>query len=210
MKKIATATATALAAVMMFGTQAQADGHGHAMSPYVYDSQKQVVRDGVKRCLLNGHIKLTPDNATEECNPELIKRVEAPKVKPAPAPAPKPEIKTVTLNADTYFDFDKSNLKPAGKAALDELIKEMGDLTEIAKITVVGHTDSIGTAEYNQGLSERRANTVRDYMIDKGVPAAKIEARGEGEANPIADNSTREGRAKNRRVDVTTEGKIRK
>ncbi|MFP4154208.1 MAG: OmpA family protein [Halothiobacillaceae bacterium] len=208
MKKIATATATAVVAVMMFGAQAQAGGHNYADSPYVYDSKKQVVRDGVKRCLLNGHIKLTADNATEECNPELIKRVEAPT--PPPAPAPKPEIKTVTLSADTYFDFDKYNLKPAGKAALDELVKEMGDLSEIAKITVVGHTDSIGTAEYNQGLSERRANTVRDYMIEKGVPAGKIEAYGKGEADPVADNSTREGRAQNRRVDVTTEGKIRK
>jgi len=207
MKKIATATASVLAAAVLFGAQAQAAGHG--ASPYVYDSQKQVVRDGVKRCVLNGHIPLTPENATEECNPELIKRAEAPAPAPTPAPAPVPEIKAITLDANTYFDFDKYNLKPAGKQALDELVREMGDLSDVAKIMVVGHTDSIGTAQYNQGLSERRANTVRNYLIEKGVDAGKIEAIGRGKSQPVADNSTREGRAQNRRVEVSIEGKIR-
>ncbi|TQV65039.1 MAG: OmpA family protein [Halothiobacillaceae bacterium] len=172
---------------------------------YVYDSQKMVVKDGMGKCVLNGHIKLEASTAIKECNPEFFKEeAKAPEAKPA-VEAPKAPVvaaKKITLNADTYFDFDKSNLKADGKKSLDGLVAEM-KIDQIEQITVVGHTDSIGTDAYNQKLSERRAKTVADYLVSKGVPATKIKASGKGESQPIADNKTKAGRAKNRRVDVT-------
>ncbi|MDM7322712.1 MAG: OmpA family protein [Gammaproteobacteria bacterium] len=172
---------------------------------YVYDSQNVVVKDGMGKCVLNGHIPLSADTAIKECNPEYFKKEEK-KVEAKPAvEAPKPPVvaaKKITLNADTYFDFDKYNLKPEGKKALDALVAEM-KIDQIEEVTVVGHTDSIGTEAYNQKLSERRAKTVADYLVSKGVPAAKIKAYGKGESQPIADNRTKAGRAKNRRVEVT-------
>jgi len=116
---------------------------------------------------------------------------------------------TITLAADTYFDFDKYKLKPAGKEALQQLA---GDLNQrganIQKITVVGNTDSKGSDAYNQKLSERRANTVANYLVENGVPQSLIEAYGNGERNPVATNKTAEGRAQNRRVDVTVDGLV--
>ena len=157
------------------------------------------------KCVLNGHIALSKDTAIKECNPEFFKEEEK-KAEAKPAvEAPKAPVvaaKKITLNADTYFDFDKSNLKPEGKKALDALVAEM-KIDQVEEITVVGHTDSIGTEAYNQKLSERRAKTVADYLVGKGVPAAKIKASGKGESQPVADNKTKAGRAKNRRVEVT-------
>jgi len=175
---------------------------------YVYDSQKMVVKDGMGKCVLNGHIKLEASTAIKECNPEFFKEEAKPAVKPEVKPAveaPKPPVvlaKKITLNADTYFDFDKSNLKADGKKALDGLVAEM-KIDQVEQIIVVGHTDSIGTDAYNQKLSDRRAKTVADYLVSKGVPATKIKASGKGESQPIADNKTKAGRAKNRRVEVT-------
>jgi OOP family OmpA-OmpF porin len=202
MKKFALITGSLIAASAVFSSTAFAGG----TSPYVFDSQKQVVRDGVKRCLLNGHNKLTADNATEACNPELVKKEAAPVAAPTPPPADVPVKKSVTISADTYFDFDKSTLNPAGKQALDELAAEMAAMKSVDKVLVVGHTDSIGTETYNQKLSERRAATVKNYLVEKGISADKIETVGKGESQPIADNKTRAGRAQNRRVEVTVDG----
>ncbi|RKW12891.1 MAG: OmpA family protein [Cardiobacterium sp.] len=128
---------------------------------------------------------------------------------PAPPPVMEKRTETITLAADTYFDFDKYKLKPAGKEALQQLA---GDLNQrganIQKITVVGNTDSKGSDAYNQKLSERRANTVANYLVENGVPQSLIEAYGNGERNPVATNKTAEGRAQNRRVDVTVDGLV--
>lgn len=129
----------------------------------------------------------------------------------APAPQPQTEMvsqrEVITLGADTYFDFDKSNLKPAGKEAIQELAGQLNQRgANIQKITVVGHTDSKGSDAYNQKLSERRASTVANYLAENGVPSQLIEAYGQGESNPVATNKTAEGRAQNRRVDVTVDG----
>lgn len=171
---------------------------------YVYDSQKVVVKDGVGKCVLNGHTPLNANTAIEACHPEYFKKVEAKPVVEAPK-APVAVAKVFTLNADTYFDFDKYNLKPEGKKALDALVAEM-KIEQVEEVRVVGHTDSIGTEAYNQKLSERRAKTVADYLVSKGVPAAKIKASGMGESKPVADNKTKAGRAKNRRVEVSVHG----
>lgn len=202
MKKL-TVIAASLAATFAFSGQAFAGGQ----SPYVFSSNGAPVKTGHGPCLHNAHGTLNSETAIEECNPELIQKKEAkPAPKPLVEPPPAPQMKTVTLEADTYFDFDKSNLKPEGKSTLNALVGDMGDLNSVANIEVVGHTDSIGTEEYNMGLSERRAATVKSYLSDKGIPSDKIETDGMGESNPIATNKTREGRAKNRRVEVTVQG----
>ena len=77
-------------------------------------------------------------------------------------------------------------------------MKEWGDV----KVEIAGHTDSVGTDEYNMGLSLRRAESVRNYLVDKGIPADRLTIRGYGESQPVADNATAEGRFQNRRVEL--------
>ncbi|MBI2337522.1 MAG: OmpA family protein [Deltaproteobacteria bacterium] len=98
------------------------------------------------------------------------------------------------------FDFDKSSLRPESYAILDGNVTKLKSNSK--KVTVEGHTDSIGTDAYNQKLSERRAQTVYNYFTSKGIGAARLTAVGKGEASPVADNKTDEGRFKNRRVEL--------
>ena len=129
----------------------------------------------------------------------------------APAPAPKAAVAPaaapakITYAADAFFAFDKSVVQPAGKAKLDDLVKRMQAM-DIEVVVAVGHTDSTGPASYNQRLSVRRAEAVKAYMVSKGVSADRIFTEGKGEGSPIADNSSRSGRAKNRRVEVEVVG----
>lgn len=113
------------------------------------------------------------------------------------------EYKTHTVSAEVLFDFDKSVVKSEGKAELQKLadtIKAQGLAVE--DIDVVGHTDSVGSDEYNQALSIRRAAAVKAYLVSKGVSGDIIDVMGMGKRDPIATNSTAAGRAMNRRVDV--------
>jgi OOP family OmpA-OmpF porin len=102
---------------------------------------------------------------------------------------------------DVLFDFDKSNIKPEAAAILDRLVAFMNE-NKNQRANLSGHTDSIGTEAYNQRLSERRVNSVRDYVVKKGVDGERMSGQGFGESKPIADNKTKEGRAKNRRVEI--------
>jgi OOP family OmpA-OmpF porin len=108
--------------------------------------------------------------------------------------------RTIILD-DVLFDFDKSTVKPEAAAILDRLVAFMNENKE-KKASLSGHTDSIGTEAYNIKLSERRVNSVRDYVVKKGVEPSRISGQGFGESKPIADNRTKEGRAKNRRVEI--------
>lgn len=99
------------------------------------------------------------------------------------------------------FDFDKTAIKPDGAKILDRLVEFLNQNPE-KKVDLEGHTDWIGTEKYNQGLSERRAASVRNYVVKKGIDSKRIVTRGFGETKPIADNKTRDGRAKNRRVEA--------
>ena len=139
-----------------------------------------------------------------------------PPVQPAPAPVvqappppppakPVPVSEKVTFAAETLFDFDKSALKPEGKAALDNLLVQLqGMNTEV--MIAVGHTDSVGSDGYNQALSIRRAEAVKAYLVSKNVEAGRVYTEGKGESQPVADNNTANGRAVNRRVTVEVVG----
>ncbi len=119
--------------------------------------------------------------------------------KPAKA---EPVTEEMRLGADTFFAFDKAVLKPEGKQELDRLVQKLNAAPEVRSINLSGHTDSIGSADYNQRLSERRAQAVKDYLVSAGVSPTIIEAQGFGKMQPVASNSTPEGRAQNRRVDI--------
>ena len=129
----------------------------------------------------------------------------APMPAPAPAPAPVPTSEKVSFAAEALFDFDKSVVKPEGKAALDDLLNKLQGMNTEVMVTV-GHTDSVGSDKYNQKLSMRRAEAVKAYIVSKGVDASRVYTEGKGESQPIADNKTAAGRAKNRRVTVEVVG----
>ena len=130
----------------------------------------------------------------------------APAAKPAPAPAPAPAVATkVTYAADAFFDFDKSVLKPEGKAKLDDLVSKVKGIN-LEVIIAVGHTDSVGSDAYNQKLSVRRSEAVKAYLVSKGIEKNRVYTEGKGEKQPVADNKTKEGRAKNRRVEIEVVG----
>jgi OOP family OmpA-OmpF porin len=135
----------------------------------------------------------------------------APAPGPAPAPAPAPAVvaaptsEKVTFAADAFFDFDKAVLKPEGRAKLDDLVSKMSGLN-LEVIIAVGHTDSVGSDSYNQRLSIRRSEAVKSYLVSKGVEKNRVYTEGKGEKQPVADNKTSEGRAKNRRVEIEVVG----
>jgi OOP family OmpA-OmpF porin len=111
----------------------------------------------------------------------------------------------VTYAADAFFDFDKSVVKPEGKAKLDDLASKVSGIN-LEVVIAVGHTDSKGTATYNQALSVRRAEAVKAYLVSKGIESNRVYTEGKGLTQPVADNATSEGRAKNRRVEVEVVG----
>lgn len=112
-----------------------------------------------------------------------------------------PKIQTFTLSASDNFAFDSAELSATGKRQLDEAVLKFS-LADMKGIKVVGHTDSVGSDEYNEALSLRRAASVRDYLVSRGVPSDLITAEGMGEKMPTASNDTEEGRAENRRVNI--------
>jgi len=123
---------------------------------------------------------------------------------PAPVPVPAPEVTPAPAPLSlegVHFDNDRGVIRSADKGILDaaaETLQKQGD----TKVEVAGYTDDRGDAAYNQKLSQRRAEAVRQYLIDKGIDASRLTAKGYGESNPVADNGTAEGRFKNRRVEL--------
>ena len=122
----------------------------------------------------------------------------------APAPMPVAAAK-VTYASDAFFDFDKSVLKPEGKAKLDDLVGKVKGIN-LEVIIAVGHTDATGSDAYNQKLSVRRSEAVKAYLVSKGIEKNRVYTEGKGESQPVADNKTNEGRSKNRRVEIEVVG----
>jgi len=130
----------------------------------------------------------------------------APAPAPAPAPiAPVPSSEKVTYAADAFFDFNKADLKPEAKSKLDDLVSKTKEIN-LEVIIAVGHTDSIGGDAYNDKLSVKRAESIKTYLTSKGVEANRVYTEGKGKKQPVADNKTAEGRAKNRRVEIEVVG----
>jgi OmpA-OmpF porin, OOP family len=197
----------------------------HARTPYsayVQDARGVIARDPFGLCWRTGY--WTPADAVPGCDAPLCVEPEhlengkcvappppppaaAPEPAPTPAPAaaPVPTSEKVSYSADAFFDFDKAVLKPAGKASLDDLVGKLKDIN-LEVIIAVGHTDSVGTDAYNQKLSVRRAEAVKAYLQSKGVEAKRVYTEGKGEKQPVADNKTAAGRAKNRRVEIEVVG----
>jgi len=154
----------------------------------------------------------TPATAAAGCDGALVPPAAAVTPPPpgvvTPPPAPTPgtvAASKVTFAADAFFDFDKSVLKPEGRAKLTDLVEKIRGVN-LEVIIAVGHTDSIGSDAYNQRLSVRRAEAVKAFLVSKGIERNRVYTEGKGEKQPVADNRTKEGRAKNRRVEIEVVG----
>jgi OmpA-OmpF porin, OOP family len=216
-KQRALLVVSALALGLAATTSALAQ-QGRGTQGYLTDQRNGIVKDPFNLCWRTGYF--TPALANCECDVDLLPRdvcfppppkpaaappPPPPAPKPAPAPAPKPVTEKVTFAADVFFDFDKSVLKPEGKAKLDDLVSKLKGIN-LEVIIAIGHTDSIGSEAYNQKLSVRRAEAVKAYLVSKGIEPNRIYTEGKGKSQPIADNRTAEGRAKNRRVEIEVVG----
>lgn len=168
-----------------------ATGPAYSAEGYVDNGTPNITRTGSGDCLHTG--RWSVETAIAECDPEIVAARDA-------VPVAAVEIITkrnpVRIEADTLFGFDDATLTPDGQAILNDLV---GSLTaksiENQKITVTGFTDRIGPEAYNQGLSERRAAAVRDYLVSKGIAADHLEVAGMGSANPVVDCSGKRGPA---------------
>ena len=168
----------------------------------------------------------TPATAKEECDGALKKVVAPPPPPPPPPPAPvapaaapaappapppppppppAPVSEKVTFAADAFFDVNKSVLKPEAKSKLDDLVSKTAGVN-LEVIIAVGHTDSDGSDAANQKLSVARSEAVKAYLTSKGVEKNRVYTEGKGEKQPVADNKTKEGKAKNRRVEIEVVG----
>ena len=107
----------------------------------------------------------------------------------------------VTFASGLLYDFDSDRVKPTAQANLGELARSLEKYPK-SNVLIVGHTDSVGTDSYNEGLSQRRSRAAADYLVAQGVERSRIDARGLGEREPVAANDTESGRQQNRRVEV--------
>ncbi len=222
------AASLAIATASFAGTAMAAAPQSSSIG-YAKDAAGQTVKSGFGTCVRAGY--WTPAMATQECDPDLLPKPAAkpaakpeakpaakpeakpaakpeaakPEAKPAAKPAAAPVTQKVTLAADVLFDFDKAMVKPEGRTKLDDLVGKMKAIN-LEVIIAIGHTDSIGSDAYNQKLSMRRATAVKDYLVSKGIAANRIYTEGKGEKQPVASNSTKDGRTKNRRVDIEVVG----
>ncbi len=197
-------------------------------SAYVQDTRGDVVKNPYNLCWRTGF--WSPALAIAECDPDLVPKA-APKPKPAApaakpaakpaAPAPKPKPKPaavspasakVTMSADALFDFNKSVIKPDAKVKLDDLVGKIKGIT-LEVVIAIGHADRIGSDAYNNKLSLRRADSVKAYLVSKGIPANRIYTEGKGKKQPVKDCPAMKDRKKlieclqpNRRVEVEVVG----
>ena len=198
---------TAHEAVPPAPTSGVAANEGH-----VSDGAGNVVTSGSGQCVTTS-IYDKDKHGLVECGEVPPPAPEEPEAAPTAAPVPVPVTESVTLSSDVLFDFDRAVLKPEGKAVVGALARDWrsrGNERQLSRIELIGHTDSAGSEQYNQGLSERRARAVEAELVSMGVDPALITVSGRGESEPIASNETAEGRAKNRRVEIRVAGTVTK
>ena len=208
---------TLLASIGLFVAAGAAQAQTAADRVYVIDQRGEVVVSGTGLCWRTGFwtpAAAAKDPAGCKCDKDLIpKEVCEPmlaKAAPAAAPAAKPSGDKITVAADALFDFNKATLRSEGKAKLDEVVAKAKDI-KLEVIIAVGHTDRIGSDAYNQKLSERRAASVKQYLVSKGIDANRVYTEGKGKKNPVTkpDQCTGKKSAKviaclqpDRRVDI--------
>ncbi len=179
---------------------------GKANAAYVGDSGSNLITDSAGRCVQTG--TWSSDQALPQCDPG-----KAPPVAKAPADTGEqyprtpiasaaPPSEKITLNDEALFAFDKASINPQADQRLNELVSRLQGMNQVERVVIVGHTDSVGTREYNQSLSQRRAESVKRYLEEKGVAPERVDVRAMGEAQPVAPNTTSAGRAQNRRVEI--------
>lgn len=180
-KQMSLAVSCVLALGIVSGTAAAQTNP--ADTGYLTDQRATVVRSGYGLCWHTGFGPATP---TPECDPERFPAKLAKVAEPAPPPpvTPKPAGAKVTLDADTLFDFNKADLRPAGKLSLDEFLEKMKGI-DPEVIIAVGHADRFGSDSYNQALSERRAAAVKTYLQSKGIESNRVHTEGKGETQPV-------------------------
>lgn len=218
MKKL-NKVATALASVALCATVSSAFAQSSNENNWLSSSGIPVKSGAGDLCWRNS--SWTPATANQACDGALKPPAPAP-VAAAPAPAPAaapapvappppvvvpaaPVSEKVTFAADAFFDFGKSTLKPDAKAKLDDLVAKTKGLN-LEVIIAVGHTDSVGSDAFNQKLSVARAEAVKTYLTGAGIEKNRVYTEGKGKKQPVADNKTDEGRAKNRRVEIEVVG----
>jgi len=175
---------------------------------YWYSSNGTLVRTGFGHCWRTA--QWSPENALRACDPQLFREPEAaepPAAEPAapsPDPAPVREAVAAFNMAPVLFGFDSSSLEAAQDARLQHLAMHLRHHPGV-QLTLVGHTDSRGSAHYNMKLGLKRAQAVAERLVELGVDRARIRAISAGEHQPVADNATEQGRAANRRVEFVLE-----
>lgn len=225
MQKIPTLLAIATVAVFA-PIHALAAPPTQPVQGYLLDGSGEFVKNASGECWRLG--AWTPALALEPCDPSLKLAVVVPPqpappppvaAAPTPMPAPVPMVpvaQNLRFSGDALFGFDKATLQPEGKIVLDDLVRELRGAT-YDKVIVIGHTDRLGSAAYNQKLSNQRAQTVRDYLVGQSVGANVIEARGLGETQPTDETAACKGNKKSakliaclqpdRRVEVEMQGR---
>ena len=196
-------------AIMAFTGIAQAQSNDN------WSSATGSVRSGADASLCWRDSAWTPATANPACDgalkpaPRAAAPAPAAAAAPAPAAAPVASSSKVTLMADALFDFDKATLKPEGVQKLNGLVAKLSNVT-VEVIIVVGFTDNVGTLAYNKGLSLRRAEAVKAYLVKNGVEASRVYTEGKAFAEPVGDNKTAVGRALNRRSVIEVVGTAKK
>ncbi len=219
--------AAAVTSVAGAQTRVTAADGGNRVDNWVNGAGDAVWKNGQDLCWRDAN--WTPATAAKGCDGALVPPpapapraaapapapAPAPRAAPAPAPAPRaaapapapqpPAATKVTYASDAFFDFNKAVVKPEGKAKLDDLVGKVKGVN-LEVIIAVGHTDAVGADAYNQALSVKRAEAVKAYLVSKGIEKNRVYTEGKGEKQPVADNKTAEGRAKNRRVEIEVVG----
>ena len=212
--------ATSVLATLSVSASAQTITDIKARTPhsaYVKDTSGVIVRNPFGLCWHTGYWTPADSDAVVGCD-GVVEKVAPPAPAPVapvvvapaepakPVAPPAPTSEKVTFAADAFFDFDKAILKSEAKVKLDDMASKLKGI-DLEVVIAVGHTDSVGSDEYNQKLSIKRAEAVKAYLVGNGgIPNNRVYTEGKGEKQPVADNKSSDGRAQNRRVEIEVVG----